>query len=201
MKSCRSSRSKRCGRAPIAGRVAERRVELGSLVGREGQESELYVIADLSVVWADLSVPPSDLSAIHEGQKISLTGGGESSPAIIMFVSPLLDKETRAARVVASVDNAARKWRPGLFVTAEIPTDEAPATIVVPKTALQSVKGDTVVFVRTEDGFEVRKIGAGRQDARQVEVAAGLAAGERVATTNTFVLKAEFGKTEVGHDD
>ena len=82
-----------------------------------------------------------------------------------------------------------------------MPTDEAPATIVVPKTALQSVKGDTVVFVRTEDGFEVRRIGAGRQDARQVEVAAGLAAGERVATTNTFVLKAEFGKTEVGHDD
>ena len=48
-------------RAPIAGRVAERRVELGSLVGREGQESELFVIADLSVVWADLSVSPSDL--------------------------------------------------------------------------------------------------------------------------------------------
>ena len=41
-------------RAPIAGRIAERRVELGSLVGREGQESELFVIADLSVVWADL---------------------------------------------------------------------------------------------------------------------------------------------------
>ena len=63
-------------RAPINGRIAERRVELGSLVGREGQESELFVIADLSVVWADLSVSPSDLSVIHEGQKITLTGGG-----------------------------------------------------------------------------------------------------------------------------
>ena len=63
-------------RAPINGRIAERRVELGSLVGREGQESELFVIADLSVVWADLSVPPSELSVIHEGQKITLTGGG-----------------------------------------------------------------------------------------------------------------------------
>jgi membrane fusion protein, heavy metal efflux system len=188
-------------RAPIAGRVAERRVELGSLVGREGQESELFVIADLSVVWADLSVSPSDLSAIHEGQKIILTGSGESSPATIMFVSPLLDKETRAARVVASVDNAARKWRPGLFVTAEIPTDEAPAAIVAAKTALQSIKGDTVVFVRTENGFEARKISVGRQDSRLVEVTDGLAAGERVATANTFVLKAELGKTEASHDD
>jgi cobalt-zinc-cadmium efflux system membrane fusion protein len=153
------------------------------------------------VLWADLSVSPSDLSAIHEGQKITLTAGGESSPAIIMFVSPLLDKETRAARVVASIDNATRKWRPGLFVTAEIPTDEAPAAIVVAKTALQTVKSDTVVFVRTEDGFEMRKIGIGRQDTRLVEITEGLAAGERVATANTFVLKAELGKAEAGHDD
>ena len=188
-------------RAPIAGRIAERRVELGSLVGREGQESELFVIADLGVVWADLSVSPSDLPAIHEGQKITLTGGTESSPATIMFVSPLLDKETRAARVVASIDNAARKWRPGQFVTAEIPTDEAPAAIVVAKTALQSIKGDTVVFVRTENRFEARKITVGRQDSRLFEIIEGLAAGEHIATANTFVLKAELGKAEAGHDD
>jgi len=161
----------------------------------------LFVIADLSVVWADLSVSPSDLSAIHEGQKIMLTGGNESSPATIMFVSPLLDKETRAARVVASVDNAARKWRPGSFVTAEIPTDEAPAAIVVAKIALQTVKGDPVVFVRTEKGFEARKIAVGRQDARLVEVTEGLTSGERIATTNTFVLKAELGKAEAEHED
>jgi cobalt-zinc-cadmium efflux system membrane fusion protein len=187
-------------RAPIAGRIAERRVELGSLVGREGQESELFVIADLSVVWADLAVPTSELSAIREGQKISLSGGGESSPATIMFVSPLLDKETRAARVVASVDNTARKWRPGSFVTAEIPIDESPATVAVPKIALQSIKGETVVFVRTENGFEARKITTGRQDARLVEVVGGLSAGECIATLNTFVLKADLGKAEAGHE-
>ena len=42
---------------------------------------------------------------------------------------------------------------------------------------------------------------SGRQDARLVEVTDGLAAGERVATANTFVLKAELGKAEAGHDD
>ena len=122
-------------KAPIAGRVAERRVELGSLVGREGQESELFVIVNLSVVWADLAVPPSELASIHEGQKITIAAGagGEPSPATIMFVSPLLDKNTRAARVVASVDNTALKWRPGSFITADIPTDAMPAAIVVPK--------------------------------------------------------------------
>jgi cobalt-zinc-cadmium efflux system membrane fusion protein len=188
-------------RAPIAGRVAERRVELGSLVGREGQESELYVIVDLSVVWADLALPTSELANIHEGQQIIVTEGSESSPATIMFISPLLDKETRAARVVASVDNAARKWRPGSFVTAEIPTDEMPAAIVVAKAALQSIKSDSVVFVRTAKGFEARKITIGRQDSRLVEVTTGLAAGEHVATANTFTLRADLGKAEAEHED
>jgi cobalt-zinc-cadmium efflux system membrane fusion protein len=190
-------------RAPIAGRVAERRVELGSLVGREGQESELFVIVNLDVVWADLAVPPSELASIHEGQQITIAAGTrvEPSPAKIMFVSPLLDKDTRAARVVASVDNAALKWRPGSFITAEIPTDATPAAMVVPKTALQYLKGDTVVFVRTANGFEARKVSIGGEDARLAEVTAGLAAGERIATTNTFTLKADLGKAEAEHED
>jgi membrane fusion protein, heavy metal efflux system len=190
-------------RTPIAGRVAERRVELGSLVGREGLESELFVIVNLSVVWADLAVPTRDLAAIREGQQITIAAGkgDEPSLATIMFVSPLLDKDTRAARVVASVDNAALKWRPGSFITAEIPTDEEPAAIVVPKTALQSLKGETVVFVRTVDGFEARKVSIGRQDSRLAEVTSGLAAGEHIASANTFILKADLGKTEAEHEE
>jgi cobalt-zinc-cadmium efflux system membrane fusion protein len=190
-------------RAPISGRVAERRVELGSLVGREGQESELFVIADLSVVWADLAVSPSDLPAIREGQPITIAAGTgrEPSPATIMFVSPLLDKDTRAARVVASVDNGARTWRPGAFITAEIPTTEVAADVVVPKAALQTIKGETHVFVRTAEGFEARRVTLGRQDDRVTEIAAGLRAGERIATSNTFVLKADLGKSEAAHED
>jgi membrane fusion protein, heavy metal efflux system len=186
-------------RAPISGRVAERRVEIGSLVGREGQESELYVIADLGVVWADLAVPTAELANIQEGQKITVAAGtgAEPSPAMIMFVSPLLDKDTRAARVVASVDNAAGTWRPGAFVTAEIPIDETSAELVVPLAALQLLQGETVVFVRNADGFEARKVGVGRKDARLAEITAGLASGDRVATINTFILKADLGKSRI----
>jgi len=189
-------------RAPISGRVAERRVELGSLVGREGQESELFVIVDLAVVWADLAVPPRELANIHEGQQIAIRiGGGEPSPATIMFVSPLLDRDTRAARVVASVDNASRAWHPGTFVTAEIPTEEVKAEIVVPLMAVQAIKGGSTVFIRTADGFEARKVAVGRQDGRAAEITSGLSPGERIATSNTFVLKSDLGKAEADHDD
>jgi cobalt-zinc-cadmium efflux system membrane fusion protein len=190
-------------RAPISGRIAERRVELGSLVGREGLESELFVIVDLSEVWAELAVSPSDLANIREGQPITISSGAgsEPSPATIMLVSPLLDRDTRAARVVASVDNANRKWRPGSFVTAEIPVDEIKAEIVVPLMAVQTIKGASTVFVRVAEGFEARQVTVGRQDARVAEITSGLAAGERIATANTFVLRADLGKTESGHDD
>jgi len=185
-------------RAPISGRVAERRVELGSLVGREGQESELFVIVDLAEVWAELAVPPTELAAIDEGQEISIhADGSEPFPATIMFVSPLLDKETRAARVVALVKNANHKWRPGSFITAEIPAGQAKAEVVVPQTALQPIKGESTVFVRNADGFEARKVTVGRQDQQLAEITSGLSAGERVATANTFVLKADLGKFEV----
>ena len=189
-------------RAPISGRVAERRVELGSLVGREGQESELFVIVDLAEVWAELAVPPTDLADIREGQQISIhADGSEPFPATIMFVSPLLDKDTRSARVVALVDNANRKWRPGSFVTAEIPAGQAKAEVVVPQTALQPIKGESTVFVRNADGFEARKVTVGRQDQQLAEITSGLSAGERIATTNTFVLKADLGKAGVEHEE
>jgi cobalt-zinc-cadmium efflux system membrane fusion protein len=188
-------------RAPISGRIAERRVDLGSLVGREGQESELFVIVDLNVVWADLAVPVANLESVSEGQSIALAAGAHagSIPATVMFVSPLLDKDTRFARVIASVDNSSHLLRPGSFVTAEIPGRAITAGITVPKTALQTIKDDAVVFVRTTHGFEPRKIATGRDDSRSVEVISGLSAGERIATANTFILKAELGKSDAEH--
>jgi cobalt-zinc-cadmium efflux system membrane fusion protein len=185
-------------RAPISGRVAERRVDLGALVGREGQESELYVIADLSEVWVDLAVASADLAKVHEGQEIALVAGasGERAQGKVIFVSPLLDKETRSARVVAALSNANARWHPGVFVSADIPLAPLPAAIIVPKASVQSIKGEPAVFVRTAEGFEKRRVRTGREDEDAVEIVAGLAAGERIAVGNTFTLKAELAKPD-----
>jgi membrane fusion protein, heavy metal efflux system len=190
-------------RSPIAGRIAERRVDLGGLVGREGQESELYVVVDLSELWVDLAVAPTDLPSIREGQEITIAIGpsGERAQARIMFISPLLDRDTRTARVVASLANPDHAFRPGSFVTAEMPLSQDHADVAVPKAALQTIKGDRVVFVRNDGGFEARKVTIGREDDRAVEIVAGLSAGETLAVNNTFILKAELLKAEAEHQD
>jgi cobalt-zinc-cadmium efflux system membrane fusion protein len=190
-------------RSPIAGRVAERRVDLGALVGREGLESELFVIVDLIEVWVELAVMPADLNYIHEGQPVTLMSpsSGDDAPATIIFVSPLLDKDTRSARVVARLANPRGVWRPGSFVTASILLGEEQVAIAIPEGALQTINGESVVFVRTDEGFEKRVVRLGSRDGQVVEIVAGLTAGQRIAFSNTFTLKAELGKAAAEHTD
>ena len=183
-------------RAPVSGQVVERRVELGTAVGRDNLETELFVIVDLGRVWVEMTVNSSDLPMVREGQSVSVSirGGSSVGTGKIIFVSPLLDKETRSARVVATLDNPDRLWRPGSFVTAAIAVDSREVPVAVPASGVQTVEGRKVVFVRTPEGFEKRDVVLGRRDEGTVEVTSGLAAGETIAVSNTFPLKAELSK-------
>jgi cobalt-zinc-cadmium efflux system membrane fusion protein len=188
-------------RSPLAGRIVERLVDLGAPVGGEGQAKELYVIADLSSVWIELSIPTGDLSAITEGQQVAISAGANAKPSHgkIVFISPMLNQETRSARVIAAIDNKDMAWRPGSYVTARVSIAEQPVQLRVPRTALQTIKGEQVVFVRTPEGFEKREVALGKGDDQAVEVVFGLDPGESIAVANTFVLKAELGKAEAEH--
>ncbi|MBN9246832.1 MAG: efflux RND transporter periplasmic adaptor subunit [Hyphomicrobium sp.] len=185
-------------KAPIGGRIVEQLVDIGTPMGGEGQAHELYAIADLSKVWAELTVSPQDLPQIKEGQRLAIEGSAKSD-GVIIFTSPILNQETRSARVIASIDNTDGAWRPGSFVTADIAVSEAKADLVIPKSALQTVEGATRVFVRTPEGFEARRVTIGNDDGDAVEVTSGLETGEQIATANTFLLKAELGKSEAEH--
>lgn len=187
-------------RAPLAGRVTERRIDLGGAVA---PESETFVVADLSVVWVEMTVPAEDMTYVREGQAVSVTGVGSDRPGEgrVMFVSPVLDDQTRTARAVTELANPDGSWRPGAFVTAGIATEEQAVKLWVPLEALQTMEGETVAFVRTAEGFEKREVVLGRRDERGVEVVSGLDAGDHIATTGSFVLKAELGKSKIEDED
>ncbi|MER2269281.1 efflux RND transporter periplasmic adaptor subunit [Methylobacterium oxalidis] len=188
-------------RAPIAGQVIERRVDLGAPVNDEGQEKEIYTIADLSRVWVELAVPVADLAGVRPGQAVTLRRSADEAgtPGRVVFASPMLDPQTRAAKVIAAVENPDLAWRPGAYASVRIALADDPAPVVVPRAALQTVEGETVVFVRRADGFEKRAVRLGPGDGDAVSVLSGVAAGESVAAENSFVLKAELGKAEAEH--
>ncbi|WGR91713.1 hypothetical protein MTX20_25590 [Bradyrhizobium sp. ISRA435] len=96
--------------------------------------------------------------------------------------------------------NRDHRWKPGTFVTAEVPIAGAPSTVIVSKKSIQTIKGTPTVFVREADGFEARSVRTGREDDDDIEIVAGLAAGEIIAMENTFTLKAELEKDDAEHD-
>ena len=184
-------------RAPIAGRITARPAVLGAAVSAE---AEVYTVADLSTVWVEMAVPPSDLSFVREGMAARIRGESEGrGEGRVVFLSPVLDPETRSARAVVEVPNPEGAFRPGGFVTAEVATQEQHVDVLVPRGAVQQIENESVVFVRTPEGFGKREVVLGRGDQDGVEVVFGLDPGERYAAANTFVLKAELGKSEAEH--
>lgn len=191
-------------RSPLAGRIVERKVDVGTAVGKEGDPADVYTVADLSTVWIELAVPTTELAKVKEGARVVVTPSqgdtDKQADGKVIFVSPVLNQETRSARVIVALPNKDMAWRPGTFVTAELEIAQDKVDVRIPKSALQTVEGKRVVFVRTEEGFERREVELGRSDDDSHEVTAGLKAGEEIAVANSFLLKAELGKAEADHD-
>lgn len=183
-------------RSPIAGRIVERRVDLGAAVGRDNLETELYSVVNLDQVWVDLAVSSGDLPLTREGQAVTvrIQATGDEAQGRIVFIGPVLDQNTRAARVVAELPNPYGRWRPGSFVSAEIAVSDKPVRTLVPADAVQTIGGKPTVFLTIEGGFEARPVGVGRSDDGKVEVTTGLEPGDVIVVGNSFILKAELGK-------
>jgi len=182
--------------APAAGKVIERRAMIGAFVAAE---TELFQVGDLRAVLAELSAAPDDLRHVTEGAPLRVEAEGRAAEATVLLIAPRLDEETRRARVHARLDNASGLWRAGDFITATVETGRANLPVAVPRAAVHAIKGESVVFVRTAEGFEMREVVLGQGDEQLVEIAFGLDAGEPVATRNSFAVKAELGKAEAEH--
>lgn len=186
-------------KAPLAGVIVDRDVNAGETVA---DGATLYTIADLSDVWVDLNVPKRDQSRVKVGQAavIHADDGGAGARGTISWISPISSAEaqTLVARVV--LDNADQRWRPGLFVKAELTLSELAAAVAVKESALQTLFDFTVVFSQHGDLYQARPLELGRRGGGYVEVLKGLKAGEHYVTENSFLIKADIGKSGASHD-
>jgi cobalt-zinc-cadmium efflux system membrane fusion protein len=184
--------------SPLTGTLIEKTVTAGELLK---DDTEVFVVADLGTVWVTLQVPPTALSAVRKGQRVTISAGGMMPEAEgqISYVAPVLLEETRTAATRVELPNPDGRWRPGLFVTATIASNGNAASVLIPKSAVQTIEGQPSVFVKTGEGFSPRPVTLGRANETHVEVASGLSPGERYAATETFILKAELAKGEASH--
>ena len=183
-------------RAPFNGVVVEKAVSLGQSVK---EDSSLFTIADLSTVWADVAVPAGDLGNVLVGEQVTVRASALETEAVgkIAYVGSLLGAETRTATARVVLPNPAMSWRPGLFVNVDVQlqSNQREAPVTVAAAALQTVEEKPTVFVRMPGGFRAEHVTLGRRDAATVEVTKGLAPGTEYAAGNSFVIKAELGKS------
>lgn len=190
--------------APLDGTIVEKHLNVGEVVSAD---TEAFTISDLSTLWVDATVYPRDLGRVQVGQAARVRAESIEDPAAgtVAYVSHLMREQTRSATARVTLARPSEAWRPGLFVSVQIALAEADAAVVVADDAVQRLDGKEVVFVQEGDAFAARPVKLGRTGAGEgnrvvVEVLSGVAAGERYAGKNSFVLKAELGKSEAGHD-
>ena len=186
-------------RAPIAGTLTDKNITVGETVAAD---AAVFVVADLSTVWAEVSVGARDLSAIRTGQTATVTAGSTtlSSAGRVSYIAAVVDPQTRTAKARVVLPNADGAWRPGTPVQDDVVAAEVDVPVAVLADAIQTVRDEPAVFGRFGDQFEARPIEPGRSDGQYVEVVAGLPAGVRYAAKNSFLIKADIGKSGASHD-
>ncbi len=186
-------------RSPIDGVILEKHLNVGEAVA---ESSELFVIADLSTVWVEVTVYAQDLGRVREGSPVSIRSEeiGQSAESTLSYIGSLVGVESRSAKAVVKLPNPDRLWRPGLFVTAEVTDKEFDVPVAISEEALQAFRDWNVVFGKFGDVYEIRPVELGRRAGGWAEVISGLEAGQEYVTTNSYVLKADLEKSGATHD-
>lgn len=185
-------------RSPITGVIVKRH----STVGEYASEStDIFVVADLSTVWGEFYVFSDDFAKVQSGLPVlvEVKPIGESISSKVSFVSRVVDEHTQSKFIRAVLPNEGEQLYPGAFANALVVLETVKAKTIVDGSALQRLEGGEVVFVWEGDTFEARPVLTGKRDKNHVQILRGLKAGERYATGNTFLIKAEIGKSEAEH--
>ncbi len=186
-------------KVPFAGTIIEKHITLGELVGSEGS---VFVLGDLSTVWIDITLYTHDSAHVEVGTEVLLSAESftEPVPATVSYVSPTVSETTRTAFARVSVANPERKWKPGMFCTATVAVSAEAAEVLVPDSALQTIDGETVIFVESPGGFTKQSVTVGRTAGHTAEILSGLVPGDRYVSQGSFFLKAELAKGEASHE-
>jgi len=181
------------------GSVLDMHMTPGELIG---DDTHIVTIADLRNIWVELSIYQNDLNTIKVGQtaetyydKIENAVSGK-----IFYISPTVDEHTRTATARVRLSNNNGYWRPGMFVTSRIKTQDMNIKHAVKLSAIQNLDGQKVVFTKNANHFIPQPITIGRSNNEYVEVLRGLLEGQTYIAEGAFTFKAEILKESFSGD-
>ena len=177
--------------SPVNGYVVQKMAIQGMRV-MPGEK--LFDIADLSSVWIISDVYENEMQFVREGQtaliSLSYFPGREIS-ARIDYIYPALSGDTRTVKVRFTVPNPGGLLKPQMFTNVEIKIGLG-KKLAIPEDAVIDTGERQVVYVDHGDGnFEPREVQLGARVEGLREVLKGLKAGEKIASSATFLIDAE----------
>jgi len=191
--------AKKTIRAPFAGRLGIRLVNLGQILN-EGDP--IVSLQSIDPIFVNFFLPQQQLAQVQPGLTVRVTSDALASQEIegkITAINPEVDAATRNIRIQATVANRQERLRPGMFVNVAVVLPASQDVLAVPATAvLYAPYSDSVFAVKekqSEDnkqpGLVVRQqvVQLGERRGDFVAVVSGLKAGEIIVSTGAFKLR------------
>jgi len=186
-------------RAPFAGRLGIRQINIGQFL-KEGQE--IVSLQVLDPIFVNFMLPQQELSRIVTGMEVRINGdtiGNRQISGKISTIAPQVDAATRNIRIQATIANKEELLRPGMFANVSVVLPEQAEVFTIPATAVLYAPYSDSVFVMEEkkdekSGKDIKvlrqqfvRLGEKRGDF--VAILSGLQGGETVAGTGVFKLR------------
>lgn len=175
-------------RAPFAGELGLRRIDLGQYVNAGDQA---VTLTDLDRLYVNFDVPQQELARINVGQPIEVhrdLAGNEPIKATISAIEPQINRNTRNVTLQAEINNRERHLQPGMYVTVKVVLPAEMDALVLPASAVMtSSAGNTAVVVRdlSDENIgtgDIVPVEVSRRFGDQVVISQGLEAGDVVLT-------------------
>lgn len=178
-------------RAPFAGRLGSRQVDVGAFVLTGDTIVRLDDTAELQI---EFRMPSTVALRVTQSMPVHVqVPGTESDQTVdgsLSFIDPTISTDTRSVLLRALVPNTGQQLRPGLYVRVSLDLDTHPDALVVPIDAIANDLNNSYVFVVDDKNIAHRRpVTRGLTDGRQVELLTGVTVGEQVVTVGQFRLR------------
>jgi len=191
--------NKKLIRAPFAGRLGVRAVDLGQYVTAG---MKLVTLQSLDPVYVDFFAPQKSLGTVALRQKVTLTTdafAGQQFSGDISSIDPKVDPATRNVLVRATVRNPKKTLLPGMFATVSISYGEPQRHITLPQTAVSyNPYGDTVFVIEEQPAVDGKPsslvaqqkfVTTGPTRGDQVAILSGIKEGDTIVTAGQIKLR------------
>lgn len=174
--------------APFDGVVTERNTDVGALInGGTGTGAAMFVVSDIKKLRVYVNVPQSYLSSIKVGGTASIVVPeytGRSFPATVESSSQAVDVASGTSRMQLTLDNAKGELRPGSYADVTLNLTRENNLLTIPASALIFNRdGLSVATVDDDDRLRFKKVTIARDLGREIEIATGLDAHDRIVVT------------------